>query len=75
MAVIDRVILKGRCIVIPDALQKHVLEQLHINHIGMAKTKFHEQESIYWPDINIDIEKHITNYSPCLEFQQMQLKE
>ena len=39
MAVIDRVILKGRFIVIPDALQKLTSEQLHINHMGMEKTK------------------------------------
>ena len=38
MAVIDRVIQK-LSIVIPDTIQKQVLEQLYINHMGMEKTK------------------------------------
>ena len=39
MAVIDGVILKGRHIVIPEALKQQVLDQLHINHMGTEKTK------------------------------------
>ena len=35
MAVIDKVILKGRCVVIPDTLHKQALGQLHINHVGI----------------------------------------
>ena len=33
MAVIDGIILKGRCIVILVSLQRQALEQHHINHI------------------------------------------
>ena len=32
-------------------------------------------ESIYWTNINDDIEKHIKNYCTCLDFQQTQPKE
>ena len=32
-------------------------------------------ESIYWTNINDDIEKTVTNCSTCLDFQQTQLKE
>ena len=75
MALIEGVIIKGRCTVIPDTLQKQALEQLHISHMGMENTKFLACESIYWPGINSDIEKYIKNCSMCLEFQQMQPKE
>ena len=68
MAVGDGVILKGRCIVIPNTLQKQTLEQLHINHMGMYKTKLFAFKSIYWPGMNSNIAKHIKNYSSCLEF-------
>ena len=47
MAVNDVVILKGRCIVIPNALQKQALEQPHINHMGIDKTKLLACKSIY----------------------------
>ena len=32
-------------------------------------------ESVYWSNINADIEKYIRSSATCLEFQQMQLKE
>ena len=32
-------------------------------------------ESVYWPSINVDIEKYIKGCATCLEFQQTQPKE
>ena len=75
MAVINGVILKGRCEVIPESLQNMPLEQLHASHMGIEKTKLLACESIYWTNINDDIEKHIKNCSTCLDFQQTQPKE
>ena len=40
MAVIDRVILKGRHIVKPQSLQWQALEQLHINHMEIEKLNY-----------------------------------
>ena len=39
LAVIDGIILKGRHIVIPQSLRQQILEQLHINHMGIEKNK------------------------------------
>ena len=39
MVVSDGIIQKGTHIVIPNSVQKQALEQLHINHMGMDKTK------------------------------------
>ena len=39
MAVIDGVIMKGRCIIVPEVLKAQVLDQLHINHTGIEKNK------------------------------------
>ena len=55
MTVIDRVILKGRCIVIYESLLRQVLEQLHVI-MGIEKTKILE---MYWIGMNMDIENHI----------------
>ena len=33
MAVIDGIIMKGRCVIIPKVLKPQVLHQLHINHM------------------------------------------
>ena len=75
MAVIDRAILKGRWIVIPNTLQKQALEQLHINHMGLDKTKLLVDKSIYWSGIHRNIEKHIKNFSTQVEAHQTKLKE
>ena len=39
LAVIDGVIMKGRCIIMPQDLQQQVLDQLHLNHMAIEKTK------------------------------------
>ena len=59
LAVIDSVILKGRCIVIPNSLRQPILEQLYINHMGIEKTKLLACESVYWSSINSDIDNFI----------------
>ena len=56
MAVIDWIIMKGRCVIIPEILKTHTLEQLYMNHMGIEKTKLLVCESIYWVNINDDIE-------------------
>ena len=59
VAVIDGVVMKGRHIIIPGFLKQQVLDQLHLNHMDIKKTKLLMCESIYWVNINTDIEKHI----------------
>ena len=54
LAIIDGVMLKGRHIIIPTSLKQQVLDQLHINHMGIEKNKL-TCESVYWSNINADI--------------------
>ena len=75
MAVIDGVIMEGRCIVIPEVLKPQVLDQLHINHMGIEETTLLVHKSISWANINSDIENHINNCTTCLTFQQTQPKD
>ena len=75
MVVIDGIILKGRCIIIPEILKTQVLDQLHINHMGIEKTKLLIHESIYRAHINDDIENFIKDCTTCLTFQQTQPKD
>ena len=61
MAVIDGIIMKGRHVIVPEMLKTQALEQLHINHMGIEKTKLLTHDSIYWVNINDDIENFIKN--------------
>ena len=67
--------MKGKHIIIPEVLKQQALDQLHVNHMCIEKTKLLGHKSIYWVNINNDIENHVKNCSTCLEFQQMQPKE
>ena len=48
LAVIDSVVMKGRHIMVPQDLKQQVLDQLHLNHMGIEKTKLLTCESVYW---------------------------
>ena len=39
-AVIDSIVMKGRCIVIPKNLKQQVLDQLCTNHMGIEKLNY-----------------------------------
>ena len=56
LAVINGVVMKGRCIIIPAVLKQLVLDQLHLNHMGIGKTKLLTSKSVYWVDINMNTE-------------------
>ena len=72
MAVIDEVIMKGQHIVISQVLKPRILDQLHINHMGIKKSKLLACKSIYWTNINNDIESFSKNCTTCFTFQQTQ---
>ena len=59
LAVIESIVLKGRCIIIPNSLKQQVLDQLHMNHMGIEKMKLLACKCVYWHSINTNIEKYI----------------
>ena len=67
--------MKSRHVLIPEILNTQTLDQLHMNHMGIEKTKLLALESIYWININDDIENFIRNCTTCLSFQQTQPKD
>ena len=75
LTVIDGIVLKGRCIVIPNSLRQQVLTQLHTSHMGIEKIKLLAHDSVFWSNINADIEGYIKHCVTCLEFHQTQPKE
>ena len=68
MTMLDRIILKGRHIVICDTLQRQALEKLHVKHMGIAKAKLLACESIYWICMINDIKNYMKSYSTSLDF-------
>ena len=75
LAVIDGIVMKGKHIIIPKVLKQQALDQPLVIHMGIEKTELLACESIYWVNINNDIENYVKNCSTCLDFQQKQPKE
>jgi hypothetical protein len=67
--------MKGHRIMIPTTMQKEILEKLHSAHQGMEKTKLRARTSVYWRELNKDIEKICKACSVCQELQSSQPKE
>ena len=67
---IDGIILKGRHVIIPEILKAKALDQLHVTHMGIGKTKLLACESMYWININDDIENFIKIVLHVLHFSR-----
>ncbi|XP_014678331.1 PREDICTED: uncharacterized protein LOC106818127 [Priapulus caudatus] len=55
LCVVDGVILMGQRIVIPPALRTQILNALHAAHQGVSAMRARAMDSVYWPDITVDI--------------------
>ena len=52
-----------------------ILRQLHSNHIQIEKTRLLASKSVYWVNMNADIENTVKQSYTWLEYQNMQLQE
>ena len=68
-------VIKGHRIVIPPEQREEILQQLHIGHFGIEKTKQRARDAVYWPRLNTDIESLIARCSICQEHQWAPQKE
>ena len=67
LSILDGLVLKGTRIVIPSQCQEDILTQLHKGHFHTDHTKMHATDSVYWPQINKDIEQLIKSCEICQE--------
>ena len=65
----------GPRILIPKSLQQEVLQQLHYAHEGVEKCKLRAKGSVFWANINCDIEEMVKSCSPCQQHQNSNIKE
>ena len=68
LSVLDGLILKGTRIIIPNDCRDEVLEKLHEGHFGIDRTKLRARDSMYWLQINRDIETLVKSCEKCQEF-------
>ena len=68
-------VIKGHRIEIPLEQREEILQQLHIGHFGIEKTKQRARDAVYWPRLNTDIESLFVRCSICQEHPWAPLKE
>ena len=69
------VILKRQQVFIPQEQRKYILEILHTAHQGIEKTRLLARIYVYWPGMNEDISKMISQCSECQETSRRQSRE
>ena len=57
-------------VVVPNAITRKVMNELHSDHWGIVKTKALARTYVWWPNINKDIELLIKKCSKCASFQK-----
>ena len=67
LSVVHGIVLKSSRIVIPITLRSQILDQLHYSHLGIDKTRNMAKSTVYWPNINCDIESMLQSCITCQE--------
>ena len=75
LTILDNMILKGVCFVIPKSLRSEMKKLLHTGHLGIEKTRQLARSNLYWPDCSHEIAEMISGCEICLENQNKQCKE
>ena len=69
LSVVDDCLINGNRVVIPEAMQKQILDILHLGHFGMQKMKQLARSAVYWPHIDSQIEDTCRCCTACAEHQ------
>ena len=65
----DGLLLCGPRIVVPAPLRLQVLEQLHVGHQGITKSRQRAKQSVWWPGLNSQLDQYIRNCHTCTQNQ------
>lgn len=66
---------KDNRIVIPKALRHEMLKRVHVGHLGLEKCKLRTRETMFWPNINSQLEDYISKCQACLNFKNENRRE
>jgi hypothetical protein len=67
LSIEDGVLFMSWRMVIPESLRVEFLERIHKGHMGITKSQLRAKESVYWPNMTVDITTHINDCLICLQ--------
>ena len=59
------IVMKGLKAIIPQSLRTEYAKILHRGHQGIDATKRRARDTVYWPGMNADLERHVMECSVC----------
>ncbi|XP_014676436.1 PREDICTED: uncharacterized protein K02A2.6-like [Priapulus caudatus] len=69
------VIFKGRQVIVPQSMRTDILQQLHSGHPIIEKMRLLARQSVYWPNINRNIDELVRKCKQCQEHMPHQRRE
>ena len=69
------ILLKGSRVIIPETMQPEILKKLHMAHQGTEKTKLRARTSVFWRNLNKDIDEMTKACLICQQHLASQVKE
>ena len=73
--IVDGLIFKNNCLVVPKSLQQEMLNRIHYSHLGVNKCLKLAQDSLFWPGMVDQIKQKISNCHQCLTYSNSQNRE
>ena len=75
LSVADDLIFRGQTLLIPNALQQHLVESVHTGHMGTQKCLQRAEDVIFWPGIAKQISDYALSCSICFNNRNANQKE
>ena len=72
---VDGLILRENRLVVPQSLQRDMLNVLHEAHLGIVKLKQRARNLFFWPGMNAQIEDKVSRCSICQAIRKKQQSE
>ncbi|XP_029642768.1 uncharacterized protein K02A2.6-like [Octopus sinensis] len=75
ISVENGILMAGSRIVIPQSMQKEILDKIHQGHLGMDKCKLRAKSAVYWVGMYKDIEKTVSTCHIYQKYRNSQQKD
>ncbi|XP_055527539.1 uncharacterized protein K02A2.6-like [Wyeomyia smithii] len=65
LGIVNNVLLRGDRIVVPTSLRQRILELAHEGHPGVRIMKTHLRGNVWWPKMDMDVERFVKACRGC----------
>jgi transposase InsO family protein len=73
--IIDDLVFKGNCLVIPQSLRSEMLNLIHEGHMGIERCRNQVKNVLFWPNITNDIKNTVESCEICIKYRKNNVRE